>query len=219
MNEDQILELPPDERLKVYMEQMQESRKRHLAEQAELKKELKQKKKQEKFLKKQKEKKFDIDPKSRPTWKLGERSAAKEFDEKNKSYLPITDIHATTIHRTNHLIPRSYVYPEKPFKLTKNHGSEFGETGLDVLSKSGKKIIESNMKKFEDEVEERRKEEMKMKKIEFGPKWEYNKTHGGFYSVPPSDPYYFFEHQMKPKFFQTKPILRTSRYGGVFSYP
>lgn len=219
MNEDDILQLPAEERLKLYMQQMQESRDRHQQEKIQSKKEKKAKKKQEIFLKKQKERKFDIDPKSRPNWRLGERAKAKEFDEKSKKYLPISDIHATELHRACHLIPRSYKYPEEPFKLTRNKGLLFGEPGADTLTESGRRIIAENMKKFEGEVEKRRIEEMKLKNVQFGPKWEENTTHGGFFSVPPADEYYYFQRDMKPEYYQTKPILRTTRYGGLFSYP
>ena len=176
-------------------------------------------KKKDAFLKKQKEKKFDIDPKSRPHWRLGERHAAKEFDESTKVYLPPSDVHPTILYRTANMIPRSYNYPEKPFKLTKNSGTEFGDPSMDILSNSGRKIIDNNIKKFQDEVEKRRQEEMKMKKVEFGPRWECNKTYGSYFSTPASDPYYFFEHETLPKYYQNKPFLRTSRTGDVFSYP
>ena len=219
MNDQEILELPPEERLKLYIKQMQESRERCIEDKIQQKKQKKEEKKHEAFLKKQKERKFDIDPKSRPNWRLGERHSAKEFDEKSRKYLPITDIHATELHRASHLIPRSYKYPEKPFKLTKNKGDIFGEPVLDTLSKSGKRIIEQNIKRFDDEVEKRRQEEMKMKNVEFGPKWECNNTNGGFFSVQPADQYYYFEQEMKPEYYQTKPILRTSKYGELFSYP
>lgn len=217
MNEEEILELSPKSRLQHYLKEMQESRERSEQEKIVAKKAFQEKKKQEKFLKKQKEHKFDIDPKSRPQWRLGERHAAKEFSEKSQKYLPAGDLHATELYRASHLLPRSYVYPEKPFKLTKNHGSEFKTTGLDLLTENGKKIVQDNMKKFEDEVERRRQEEMKMKKVEFGPTWQCNNTHGSFFSVPPSDPYYFFEKDMKPDYLQQKPFLRTCKYGSEFS--
>ena len=219
MIEEDISSLTPEERLKLYLKQMQESRERHSADQIQRKVQLKEQRKQEKFLKKQKERKFDIDPKSRPQWRLGERFKAKELDEKNKKYLPAADLHPTELHRVSHLIPRTYIYPEKPFKLTKNKGSEFGNPKTDTLTESGKQIINNNIKKFEEEVEKRRQEEMKLKNVEFGPKWECNNTHGSFFSVPPTDPYYYFEHEMKPEYYQTKPILRTSKYGALFSYP
>ena len=219
MNEDEIMALTPEERLKVYLAQMQESREKHAKELAEEKKMKKEMRKKEKFLKKQKEHKFDIDPKARPKWKLGERHAGKEFDEKSQSFLPVGDLHATELFRATHLVPRSYKYPEKAFKLTKNHGDEFGTTGINMLSESGKKIIVDNMKKFNDEVERRRQEEMKMKQIEFGPRWECTRTHGDSFSNPPSDQYYFFKKDMKPDYLQEKPFLRTSKYGEEFSYP
>lgn len=133
--------------------------------------------------------------------------------------MPIADIDPTTLHRTANFIPRTYNYPAQPFKLTKNNGDEFKNPGTEILTHSGKKIIETNISKFENEVERRRLEELKLKNVEFGPKWECNNTHGGFFSLPPSDPCYFFEKDMKPEYFQTKPILRTSKYGGMFSYP
>lgn len=219
MNDQEIMQLSPEERLKKYLEEMQQSRERHIENKLKEKQERKEQRKHEQFLKKQKERKFDIDPKSRPHWRLGERLTAKEFDEKTRTYLPITDIHATELYRATHLIPRSFKYPEKPFKLTKNKGTEFGETGAEILTESGKQIINNNMKKFEDEVERRRQEEIKMKKVEFGPRWECTRTHGDNFSVPPADPYYFFEHDMKPEYYQSKPFLRTTKYGDVFSYP
>lgn len=218
MNDEEILNLSPKSRLQLYLTQMQESRERSEQEKTAAKKALVDQKKKEKFLKKQKEHKFDIDPRSRPQWRLGERHAAKEFSEKSQKYLPAGDLHATELFRASHLLPRSFQYPEKPFKLTNNHGSEFKSTSLDVLTQNGKKIIQDNMKKFEDEVERRRQEEMKMKKVEFGPTWQCNNTHGSNFSVPPSDPYYFFAKEMKTEYLQEKPFLRTCKYGGEFSY-
>jgi hypothetical protein len=219
MDEEEIMQLSPEERLKLYMQQMQESREKHIQNSIVEKKQKKEQRKKEQFIKKQKEHKFDIDPKSRPHWRLGERFAAKDFEEKERKYLPITDIHATDLYRCSHLIPRTYKFPEQPFKLTKNKGSEFGEVGTDVLTESGKRIIGENAKKFEDEVERRRQEEMKRKNVEFGPRWECAKTHGQFFSVPPADPFYYFEHETKKEYYQTKPFLRTSKTGNMFSYP
>jgi hypothetical protein len=219
MNDEEILELPPEERLKLYLSQMQESREKHEQAKIESKKAQKAQKKKEKFLKKQKEHKFDIDPKSRPNWKLGERHAGKDFSEKNQSYLPVGDLHATELFRATHLVPRTYEYPEKAFKLTKNQGDMFGKADLNMLSQSGKKIIQDNIKKFDKEVEKRRVEEMKIKVVEFGPRWECNKTYGDFFSVPPTDPYYFFKKDLKEEYLQEKPFLRTSKYGDEFSYP
>ena len=219
MNEEEIMALSPEERLKVYMAQMQESREKRASELIEEKKLKKELKKKEKFLKKQKEHKFDIDPRARPQWKLGQRHAGKEFSDKTQTYLPVGDLHATELFRATHLVPRSYKYPEQAFKLTKNHGDEFGTTGSNMLSESGKKIIADNIKKFDDEVEKRRQEEMKLKQVEFGPKWECPRTHGDSFSNPPSDQYYLFKKDMKTDYLQEKPFLRTSKYGGEFSYP
>ena len=66
MNDEEILELPAEERLKEYLKSMQESRARHIEEQIQHKAQRKEQRKHEQFLKKQKERKFDIDPKSRP---------------------------------------------------------------------------------------------------------------------------------------------------------
>lgn len=219
MNEQEIMKLLPEERLKIYVEQLQESRKRHQVEKEEAKSQRIKKIKQEKFAKKQKENKFSLDTKLRQTFKLGERFTAEAFDSKTVTFLPPSDLTATEIHRTTHLIPRSYQYPEVPFKLTKNNCDEFGKTKSELLTNSGKRLIETNISKFDQEVKRRRQEEMKPKVVEFGPLWEPNKTHGGEFVKCPTDEYHLYEQKVKQKYLQTKPMLRTSRHGDVFSYP
>ncbi|CAG9313093.1 unnamed protein product [Blepharisma stoltei] len=219
MNDQEIMALPPEERLKLYVEQLQESRRKHQQEKEEAKAKKIEEKKREKFLKKQKEDKFTINPKSRPVFKLGERCTPEAFDNKTATYLPRSDLTATELYHTAHFIPRSYKYPEVPFRLTCNNGDEFGHPKSSLLTNSGKQLVQTNIAKFEKEVEHRREEEMKPKIVHFGPRWEPSKTHGGSFSVPPTDDYHLYAQNIKPKYFQSKPMLRTSRYGGLFSYP
>ena len=206
-----------DDTIREYIEKMNRIREDHRNQKLLEKQQKKEQAKKEAFEKKQREGKFDINPKSRPAFKLGVRRNTEEFD--NRVFLKSQDIDGNQLFRSSHLLPRSYRFPSEPFKLTKNKGNEFGNPPESLLSKHGKATLQTRRQTFETEVEKRRQNEMKPKVVEFGPKWEYPKTHAGFFSQPPVDEYNYYKYQVKPEFYQEAPLRRTSKYGNLFSYP
>lgn len=197
---------------------MHEARERHAHTQEEERKVKLAQQKVESFQKKQREGKFNLDPSKRPKWKTSERYTPQELAY-NKTYLPAGDLTATEIFRTAHLVPRTYAKSQTPFLLTRNTADYFPKTTESLLSMHGRTTLSQRNFSHEKEVERRRKEDMKLKVVEFGPRWEPTRAKGGYLSVEPSDPINYYSRDLPQKYLQEQPFLRTTRYGGYFSKP
>lgn len=217
MEDEDVMKLPPAERVQFYISHMQKSRELAAQQKLEEKTEKRQQSKLEQLNRKQLEHKFAIDPKSRPKWKCGAQRVSSALNSKTAYALPGREIHPLELQRTMHLLPKSYLYPTVPFKQTLTIGKAFGASDDQFLSESGKRMVEKNKKQHEKKVEQVRQEEMKIKTVEFGPRWSASSVVGGTFLVEKLDQYDFRKKEMKQECLQEKAFLRTSKYGGVFS--
>jgi hypothetical protein len=172
----------------------------------------------EHFQRKQREGKFSLDPSKRAKWRASERYTPQELGS-NKVYLPPSDITATELYRVTNLIPRSYAKPSTAFLLTRNTCDMFPRPSEGLLSRNGLTTLNQRRKLHDKEVDRRRREEMKLKVVEFGPRWEPTSTKGDLLSGVPSDPVNYYSRDLPPKYLQQQPFLRTNRTGGFFSKP
>mmetsp|Transcript_29351 Transcript_29351/g.52549 ORF Transcript_29351/g.52549 Transcript_29351/m.52549 type:complete len:219 (+) Transcript_29351:486-1142(+) len=200
------------------LQSMQASRERFAQTQEEERKAKLLQQRNELFQKKQREGKFSLDPSKRPKWKTSDRHTPQELVF-NKTFLPPGDLTATEIYRTAHLIPRTYAKSQTPFLLTRNTNDYFPRPDESLLSKHGRQTLSTRKLSHNEEVDRRMHEEMKLKVVHFGPRWEPNKSKGGFFSVEPSNPVNYYARDLPPKYMQEQPFLRTNRAGGYFGKP